>query len=178
MRNVKEGLVFAIASIKSCLDETPEGEKRKKKEVGFWMWKISQMLCAGVLAGLSVVDIRDRKIPVNILILLSLMAVGYQISMGDEDIRLIVGGVCVGAVFLLISKATGEGMGYGDSWAVLILGIYLGIWRLIEALAGAFLILTAVSIICLCRKHMSRKCRLPFYPFLAAGYFLSITMQQ
>ncbi|MEZ3485189.1 MAG: hypothetical protein K1W22_00965 [Lachnospiraceae bacterium] len=32
MRNVKEGLVFAIASIKSCLDGTPEGERRKKKE--------------------------------------------------------------------------------------------------------------------------------------------------
>lgn len=152
-------------------------KEEKEKEAELWMWKISQMLCAGILTGLSVMDIRDRKIPVNILVLLSLMAVGYQISAGDEDIRLIIGGVCVGAVFLLISKMTGEGMGYGDSWAVLILGIYLGIWRLIEVLAGAFLILTAVSIICLCRKHMSRKCRLPFYPFLAAGYILSIMMQ-
>ena len=140
------------------------------------MWRISQIICLGILTGLSVVDIRSRKIPVNILILAGLLVLGYQILAGKEDIRMVLGGICIGAVFLLISKATGEGVGYGDSWAVLILGIYLGMWGLIEVLFAAFLVLAAASVICLGRKKMSRKCRLPFYPFLAVGYFLSILM--
>ena len=140
------------------------------------MWEISQIMCVGILAGLSVVDIRFRRIPVNILILINIMALGYQMFIGQEDSWLVMGGICAGAVFLMISKATREGLGYGDSWGVLIMGIYLGIWGLIEVLTGAFLILAAVSMICLARKKMSRKCRLPFYPFLAAGYILKLLL--
>lgn len=52
----------------------------------------------------------------------------------------------VGILFLLISKVTEEGFGYGDSLAILILGIYLGFWGLIGVLSGAFLLLVmAVS---------------------------------
>ena len=69
---------------------------------------------------------------------------------------------------------TREGMGYGDSWSILILGIYLGVWKLLEVLSTAFMLLGAAAVICLVGKKMSRKYRLPFLPFLAAGYLCSI----
>lgn len=65
-------------------------------------------------------------------------------------------------------------MGYGDSWAILILGIFLGLWGVLEVLAAAFLLLTLVSVVLLARKRMSRRLSVPFYPFLAAGYLISV----
>ena len=69
-------------------------------------------------------DIHSRQIPVFILVLGSLAALGYQVFVGKGDIWVISGGIAVGALFLLVSRITREGMGYGDSWAIFILGIY------------------------------------------------------
>ena len=91
-----------------------------------------------------------------------------------EDIWLILGGVGVGILFLAVSRFTGESMGYGDSWAILILGIYLGLWELLTALTGAFFLLAAVSAAGLAAKKMSKRLRIPFYPFLTAGYLMSV----
>ena len=98
---------------------------------------------------------------------------GDQLSGSKGDLRMLLGGTGVGAVFLLVSRMTGEGVGYGDSWLILILGIYLGMWKLLEVLAGTCLLLAVTSVICLTVKRMSRRCTLPFVPFLAAGYLLS-----
>lgn len=138
------------------------------------MWTISQIVIMAVMAGLSVVDMYSHRIPVSVLIWGSLAVLGYQVFIGKGSIWLISGGIGVGILFLSISKATGEGIGYGDSWAILILGIYLGVWKLIEVLFTAFLILEAAAVGCLAAKKMSRKYRLPFIPFLTLGYLCSI----
>lgn len=138
------------------------------------MWKISQMICMGILVSLSIVDIHFRKIPVDILILANLAVVVYQLAIGKADIWLVAGGAGLGVLFLVFSRVTRESMGYGDSWAILILGIYLGIWDLIEVLAVSFFTLTIVSVICMVRKRRYRRSVIPFYPFLTVGYLFSL----
>lgn len=141
------------------------------------MWEISQIFCVSFLLWTAVLDFRSRKLPVCMLAFLNLLAVVwqfYQLFGQKGDIRMLLGGIGVGAVFLLISRMTGEGVGYGDSWMILILGIYLGLWKLLEVLAGTCLLLAIASIICLTVRKMSRRCTLPFVPFLAAGYLLSV----
>lgn len=138
------------------------------------MWKISQMICIGVLVSLSIVDIYFRKIPIDILILVNLAAVIYQFVIGKADIWLMAGGAGLGVLFLIFSRVTRESMGYGDSWAILILGIYLGIWELIEVLAVAFFTLTIASGVFMIRKRRYRKSGIPFYPFLTVGYLFSL----
>ncbi len=138
------------------------------------MWPVSQIICMGILVNLSIADICSRKISVYLLVFCNLTALGYQILIEKGDIWLILGGVGVGLLFLVISRITREGIGYGDSWTILIMGIYLGIWELLGVLLTAFLILGVVSALCLGVKKMSRKYRLPFLPFLAAGYLCSI----
>lgn len=132
--------------------------------------KADQIVCLGILVIVSVIDIRYRKIPVKILAAMNAGAFIFQCLCQKEDIVLIVGGIAIGVAFLAISRATKEGVGYGDSLGILGLGIYLGLWKLFEVLAGAFFLLALCAIGVLIRKKMSRKIALPFYPFLTAAY--------
>lgn len=134
--------------------------------------EISQMICLGILVIISVIDTKWRKIPVCILAGMIIGALAYQCFWCKGDIVLIVGGIAVGGVFLIVSRITKEGMGYGDSLGILGLGIYLGLWKLLEILAGAFFLLALSGIFVLAAKRMSRKCALPFYPFLTAAYMV------
>lgn len=141
------------------------------------MWTLSQIVCLMFLIGMSVVDIRCHKVSVNVLIAGTVCAVLYQIfqmcSAGTEMLQ-IAGGAGIGLIFLLVSKVTREGIGYGDSWGILSLGIYLGFMKLIEVLAGALFLLVIISIVMLSVKRMSRKFTLAFYPFLTAGYVMGV----
>ena len=128
----------------------------------------------GILLSLSVIDIHFRRIPVDILVMASIAALVYQGITRQADLWMAAGGAGVGILFLLVSKVTREGFGYGDSWAILALGIYLGLWGVRDVLAGTFCLLAAASLICLTAKKMSRKHTIPFIPFLAAGYLLSV----
>lgn len=141
------------------------------------MWEVSQIICIGTLAGMSVTDIKFRKIPVDILVMGGIGAILYHFIAQEMGWSLIAGGIGVGLLFLLISKVTGESMGYGDSWSVLILGIYLGLWGVIEVLTAAFCILAAVGILSLMFSKLSRKSTLPFLPFLTGGYLVCLLCQ-
>lgn len=132
--------------------------------------KADQMVCLGILVIVSAIDIKYRKIPAEILAAINVGAFLFQCLCHKEDAALVAGGIVTGIMFLLISKVTGEGVGYGDSLGILGLGIYLGLWKLFEVLAGAFFLLALCAIIVLVRKKMSRKMSLPFYPFLTIAY--------
>lgn len=144
------------------------------------MWTVSQIICLGTLMGTSVTDIHYHKVPADILLMGNIGVVLYQIykaCRGEADVWLIAGGAAVGFLFLLLSKVTREGIGYGDSWGILVLGIYLGFWKILEVLAGAFSVLGIVSLVALCVKKMSRKYGIPFFPFLTIGYFMSLIVK-
>lgn len=141
------------------------------------MCKISQIICMGIFLILSIADVRFRKVPSGILFLCGAAAIIYQVVQRPMDLWLAAGGTGVGIAFLLLSRWTREGIGYGDSLAILVLGIYLGFWGLLEVLAGAFFLLLPVGILCLIRNRMSRKKTVPFYPFLAAGYLMSVLVK-
>lgn len=134
--------------------------------------EMSRMVCLGILTGISVTDIRIRKIPMAVLIIGNAGAALFQIIFRTEDLMVIAGGMGIGLFFFLVSKITEESIGYGDCFGILGLGIYLGLWKLLEVLAGTFFLLLSGSIIVLCKKRMSKKCTLPFFPFLAAGYLI------
>ena len=55
------------------------------------------------------------------------------------DLAGICAGIGVGVLFLLVSKVTEEAIGYGDSVAIMILGGYLGFWKLWECWQQHFL---------------------------------------
>ena len=138
------------------------------------MWAVSRGVCLGILLLLSYMDIRIRKVPVKILMAAGMAAAGYHILCQEMNAWLLAGGMAVGLIFLFISRVTDESVGYGDSLAILILGVYLGFWELLEVLASAFCLLGVGVVILLGITRMSRKCLIPFFPFLTGGYILTM----
>lgn len=138
------------------------------------MCAIGNILALFILMGLSVMDIRIRKVPRDVLILCMISAVIYQILTDHVDWRLSLAGGAVGLVFLWFSKITNEVIGYGDSMAILVLGIYLGVWQLMAVLVTAFFILSVLGIGCLAAGRAKIGMAFPFYPFLTVGYLFGV----
>ena len=138
------------------------------------MCTVNEGICLLVLLVLSTIDIKKRQIPVWLIIAAGAASILYHITVGKQDLYLMLGGIVIGCFFIFISKITREGLGYGDSFGILVLGIYLGFWQMLELLTFSFFLLTFVSIPFIWKKRMNRKVRLPFYPFMAGGYLLLI----
>lgn len=84
-----------------------------------------------------------------------------------------IAGAAVGILFFLISKWTHEAVGYGDSWLILLTGLYLGAPAAIRVLFAAFLLSGVCSVFWLWRRHWSRKAVIPWVPFLVLAYVLT-----
>lgn len=140
------------------------------------MTEISRFIYFGILVGMSVMDIKDRKIPVLMLVTAIVAAIIYQVLFRTENLLIVIGGMAISVFFFFVSMITGESIGYGDCFGILGLSIYLGLWKLLEVLAGTFFLLVCGAMAVLFRKKMSRKGALPFFPFLAAGYLLWIIL--
>lgn len=136
------------------------------------MWELSEMCWICYLGGLSIWDIRTRRLPVCLLAVGIGAAAVYQIVLGNVPSALSLAGAAVGLVFLAVSKVTGEAFGYGDSILILALGIYLGFWRLLCLLVVSFSLASGFAMIVLVIRHFKRKTVFPFVPFLGTGYLI------
>ena len=133
-----------------------------------------------ILTGLSVSDIRNKKVSRRVLTLWGILTViwkivdFYRLRVFLENLVGICAGIGVGVLFLLVSKVTEEAIGYGDSVAIMILGGYLGFWKVVGVLAAAFFISGVCSVILAFRGRVKT---MPFFPFLTLGYILMLAEQ-
>lgn len=134
------------------------------------MWAVAESIMLIFLGISAVWDIRVKKVPSGYLLAGTAGVVVYQAFTEQQEWHLWVLGMGIGCMFLMLSKYTEEGIGYGDSWMILNLGIFLGFWRLSVALILTFLILASVAAIGSCCRKMNRKTRIAFLPFLTIGY--------
>lgn len=131
---------------------------------------ISEWVGLVILVLLAGIDVKYRQIP-NLVLLGSSVLVGcFRIWHIGEPAFLWVAGSCIGIGFFLLSRCTNEAFGYGDSWVILLLGVFLGLWRVLSLLTIAFCLSMVAAGICLVKSKWSRKKGIPFIPFLAAGY--------
>ena len=100
----------------------------------------------------------------------SCAAILYRALFGRMHWSVWVAGLGCGIVFLMISKWSQEGIGYGDSWMILNMGIFLGIWNLLGMLMLAFLVAAMAAGAGLWSGKWKRTTRMSFYPFLLIGY--------
>ena len=93
--------------------------------------------------------------------------VGRDMGMTDCLLSMLPGSFC-----FLISLATREQLGYGDSLVITVCGLSLGLEQTTGLLtAGFFLAALWAAGLCIFRKAGRRK-EIPLMPFLAAGFII------
>lgn len=142
------------------------------------MWQIGRGVCFIVLLFLSYMDIKLHRVPIKVLAVSGSAAVLYHLIFGECCIWEILGGAGIGLLFLLISRITGESVGYGDGWGIFVLGLYLGFGELLTVLLISFFLLALFAVFVLGVKKMSRKYAFPFFPFLAGGYAAAVFIER
>lgn len=134
------------------------------------LWFTGQIIIAGYLLVLSIIDVRWKRVSVRGLLVLLGIAGTLQVFCGrNTPLEVAAGGIC-GGLFLLLSRWTKESFGYGDSILILSLGILSGGWNILWILFAAFFLSAVYGGIMIFRKKYTRKSSFPFVPFLTLAY--------
>lgn len=130
----------------------------------------SRLLAMAALSAMAVKDIRSHKISSRILLVFAVDAAIFGSICSEPAWQLQLEGMSVGIFFLIISRVTRERMGYGDSCLITALGIYLGLWKLLELLLLAWLLTAVAAGIVLAQTKFRKGTAIPMVPFITAAY--------
>ena len=133
---------------------------------------VKKVTLLGILGLAAWQDVRNRKVSVRLLggaAIAGLLCFGCFRQITAADMLL---GSAIGAVLLLLGFVTGEKIGYGDGVLVLVCGIFLGFAENLQLLCAALVLVEAVGLFLIIVKRKGRRHRIPFIPFLLAGYLL------
>lgn len=133
-------------------------------------WTLCQIIFAVYMVILAVMDIKYKKLRLNILLFGAVIAAAGFLCGREVPAVLLAAGGGVGILFLVISRATGEAFGYGDSILIIVMGSFVGFWDILCLLMGAFSMAAVFSAVMMIRRRFSRKSSFPFVPFLTAAY--------
>jgi leader peptidase (prepilin peptidase)/N-methyltransferase len=134
------------------------------------MCQIADWMVLALLVACAICDWKWREIPLYLLIVMSVDVLILAIGCGGLRLGLRLGGALVGVLFFLIGKCTKEAIGYGDSWLMLLLGVYLGAMQLLQLLFIASVVAGIMSLFFLWKKRWKKTVAIPFVPFLVVGY--------
>lgn len=76
-----------------------------------------------------------------------------------------------GVFFWLVAVATSQ-MGYGDGLVLVAVGLWCGLWKCLFAVGISLFLMALFSVGILILRRAHRSTRIPYLPFLTAGYLL------
>jgi leader peptidase (prepilin peptidase) / N-methyltransferase len=140
---------------------------------------------SGLLVAISVIDIRHYRIP-NLLVYPAVLISAVFIVVGDlagghlDALRALVGFLAYGVGLLIVALIAPRGMGMGDVKLAGLIGLVLGSigLGLVGVAAGAGILFGGVGAIVALILGGTRKTRVPYGPFMAAGALLSVFVGQ
>lgn len=119
----------------------------------------------------TIYDIRYKQIPDIWFILFgSLAAVGLVSDMCNHQWNSLLGSI-PGLFFLLLSKASREQLGYGDSLALVIIGAMGSPGDIIYIIMFSFILAAVISGIIFLFKRVNKNYSIPFFPVMLLAYF-------
>lgn len=120
----------------------------------------------------AVFDGRRREIPLPVVWLGIVMALVLRVqgAIGEEGEWLwAAASVLPGVIFWGLSFITREKVGYGDGWMLIMVGLYVGLWRCCLILLAGLVAESAIALALLAAKRITKDREIPFAPFLLLG---------
>lgn len=106
---------------------------------------VGNVIMGVYLISLSYSDMKRRKLSVGVIVLGFLSALVFQWQLLISNHGELCRRILTGFLFMGISRLTEEKIGYGDSLLIIVLGTFLGMWKLLILLLGAFGLAAAVQ---------------------------------
>ena len=134
---------------------------------------VTVVIVSGLLATLSLVDLATRRLP-NLLVLLLLLWGLAQAPLGITNWRMMLTGTLFGALMFGLLGAIGRGaLGVGDVKLAIAIGAVLGLPAAVQGLVLGVLAGGAGAILLLVTGTASRKDKMAYGPYLAAGAWVT-----
>lgn len=136
--------------------------------------RIFDYIWLGLLAAISIIDIKKRIVPDALLVFGALICL-LQWLFGQAPFLDGVIGAAAGFVLFLLTRLIGsrltgkEALGWGDVKLVAVAGGYLGVYRLLVALLLGTLFGALLAIAFIAFSKLDRHDELPFAPALCFG---------
>ena len=133
-----------------------------------------KLLFLGIASLMAYADWKEQKI--SLVMLLSGGAAGIlvQLAFREQTAAEVICGAGIGGLVLMLALVSREAVGAGDGMILIVAGIILGVWGVLELLMTALLLTGIAALFLLVVKRKGRAYRLPFVPFLLAAYLLQL----
>lgn len=136
------------------------------------MYKIVHICLIIILGVICVFDIKRKKIPVYMLIILAAAGIISNFTVGEFDIEKRIIAMLPGMILLIVSMITKQQIGYGDGLIILIMGLYIDIDDILSIVLSSFLLSSIAAIILMTVFKKKKNFEMAFSPFLLIGYGL------
>ena len=136
------------------------------------MYKIVHICLIIILGVICVFDIKRKKIPVYMLIILAAAGIISNFTVGEFDIEKRIIAMLPGMILLIVSMITKQQIGYGDGMIILIMGLYIDIDDILSIVLSSFLLSSIAAIILMTVFKKKKNFEMAFSLFLLIGYGL------
>lgn len=136
------------------------------------MYKIVHICLIIILGVICVFDIKRKKIPVYMLIILAAAGIISNFTVGEFDIEKRIIAMLPGMILLIVSMITKQQIGYGDGMIILIMGLYIDIDDILSIVLSSFLLSSIAAIILMTVFKKKKNFEMAFSTFLLIGYGL------
>ncbi|OGL73007.1 hypothetical protein A3E39_04810 [Candidatus Uhrbacteria bacterium RIFCSPHIGHO2_12_FULL_60_25] len=138
-----------------------------------------ELLASFCLLVITAFDLRWQLVPLEFTVSSAMLVGAVRVFMGEDVVTVILGALTVAFLLgLLVLASRGAWMGEGDPVVGLLMGTALGFPLALAGVVIAFVIGGTVAAALLIQGAVTRKTRVPFAPFLAAGTLVAIWWQE
>lgn len=133
------------------------------------MWV--EILLFLLLAVCAVYDGWKKEIPLVVVWCGILLAAALRIGgdLGEGTWTAAILSILPGISFWLLSLVTGEKVGYGDGWILIMIGLFTGLRRCFLILLVGLMAESAMILVLLAMRKITTDREIPFVPFLLVG---------
>lgn len=137
----------------------------------------SEIILAGLLAWMAIMDYRKKEIPVRLLLLSAGIGAICLLCQMPLPWPACLFRFLPGAVLILTAVVSGGKIGCGDGCVFLITGLFLPTGQNLGLLIGSFFIAALAGVVLLMKRKAKAADAFPFVPCVFAAYMIGLVFR-